>query len=212
MTLPVDHRDFTKSQLCEADLHPSPFEQFRKWIADVLAANISGWETITVATVSRSGVPSARTLYLRDFDERGFVFYTNYNSRKGQSIAENPHVALVQHWRELERQVCIEGIAEQVSSQESDAYFASRPVESQLGAWASQQSQPLASAELLEERLEQLRKEFGNGPIPRPPHWGGYRVVPNRIEFWQGRPSRLHDRFVYLLQGEGTWRIERLNP
>lgn len=212
MTLPVDHRDFTKLRLLETDLSSDPFEQFQRWVDDALAANILDWETVTVATSSGDGSPSARTLFLRGFDERGFIFYTNYDSRKGQNIAENPRAALVLYWRELERQVCIEGTAVQTSPAESDAYFATRPVESQIGAWASQQSQPLDSAEALERRVLQLQTRFGNGPIPRPPHWGGYRVVPNRIEFWQGRPSRLHDRFVYLLQADGTWRIQRLNP
>ena len=212
MNLPIEHRDFTKSILRETDLTANPFQQFQRWVDDAVAANILDWETITVATATADGTPSARTLFLRGFDERGFVFFTNSRSRKGQHIAENPRVALVVHWRELERQVSIEGTAAQLSSAESDAYFATRPVDSQIGAWASQQSQPLDSAETLEVRGRQLRTEFGNGPIPRPPHWGGYRVVPSRIEFWQGRPSRLHDRFVYLLQDEGTWSIQRLNP
>ena len=212
MTLPVDHRDFTKSRLREADLSSDPFEQFQRSVDDVLAAKILDWETITVATASADGIPSARTVFLRGFDERGFVFYTNYQSRKGRNLAENPHAAVVLHWRELERQVCIEGTVSKISPQESDAYFASRPVQTQIGAWASQQSQPLDSAEMLEQRVRDLRAKFGDGPVPRPPHWGGYRVSPRRIEFWQGRPSRLHDRFVYLLQDDGTWSIQRLNP
>jgi pyridoxamine 5'-phosphate oxidase len=212
MTLPVEHRDFTKARLLEADLLPNPFDQFQRWVDDAVAANILDWETITVATASADGSPAARTLFLRGFDERGFVFFTNYRSRKGRDIAENPRAALVVHWRELERQVNVEGTVAPISPEESDAYFASRPIDSRIGAWASQQSQPLDSAETLEARVGQLRAQFGDGPIPRPPHWGGYRVAPTRIEFWQGRPSRLHDRFEYLLQNDGTWQCRRLNP
>ena len=211
MTLPVEHRDFARSRLHEDDLAADPLVQFQRWVIDALAAHISDWETITVATATRDGAPAARTLFLRGADERGFVFYTNYESRKGTQLAENPRAALVIHWRELERQIVIEGTVERVSAEESDAYFATRPVQSQLGAWASQQSQPLDSAETLAQRVEQLRTRFADGPIPRPAHWGGYRVVPNRIEFWQGGPGRLHDRFVYLRDAAG-WTHGRLNP
>lgn len=212
MTLPVDHRDFTRSRLHEDELAADPFAQFQHWVDDALAAKIFDWETITVATSTRDGAPSARTLFLRGADERGFVFYTNYASRKGLQLAENPHAALVIHWRELERQISIEGTVERISTEESDAYYATRPLQSQLGAWASQQSQPLDSAETLAERVEQFRQQFAGGAVPRPAHWGGYRVVPNRIEFWQGGPGRLHDRFVYLRQDDGGWKWCRLNP
>ncbi len=212
MTLPVEHRDFNRSRLHEDELAADPFVQFQRWVDDAVAAKIVDWETITVATATRDGAPSARTLFLRGADERGFVFYTNYESRKGTQLAENPRAALVIHWRELERQICIEGDVERISVEESDAYFATRPLQSQLGAWASRQSQPLDSAETLARRVEQLRQQFAGGAVPRPAHWGGYRVVPNRIEFWQGGPGRLHDRFVYLRQDKGAWTWSRLNP
>lgn len=212
MTLPVEHRDFTRSRLHEDDLSPNPFVQFQRWTDDAITARILDWETITVATASADGTPSARTLFLRGFDERGFVFYTNYTSRKGHQLAENPRAAMVIHWRELERQINVEGAVEQISAGESDAYFATRPLQSQLGAWASQQSQPLASAEVLAARVEQLRAKFDGRAIPRPEHWGGYRIIPSRIEFWQGGPGRLHDRFLYVRQPDGAWTWNRLNP
>lgn len=212
MTLPVVHRDFTRSRLHEDELVANPFAQFQHWVDDAIAAQIVDWETITVATATPDGLPSARTLFLRGFDERGFVFYTNYGSRKAIQLAQNPMAALVIHWRELERQVCIEGRVEQTSAAESDAYFVDRPLQSQLGAWSSRQSQPLESAEALAQRVEEFRAKFAGGPVPRPEHWGGYRVIPNRIEFWQGGPGRLHDRFVYTLQPDSKWTWQRLNP
>jgi pyridoxamine 5'-phosphate oxidase len=212
MTLPVEHRDFTRSRLHEDELASDPFVQFQRWVDDATAAKIFDWETITVATSTPDGIPSARTLFLRGADERGFVFYTNYQSRKGAQLADNPRAAMVIHWRELERQISIEGHVEQTSAEESDAYYATRPLQSQLGAWASRQSQPLDSAETLAARVEQLRQQFAGKPVPRPSHWGGYRVVPNRIEFWQGGPGRLHDRFVFLKNGDGGWTWNRLNP
>lgn len=212
MTLPVEHRDFTRSRLHEDDLASDPFVQFQRWVDDAVAAKLFDWETITVATATRDGAPSARTLFLRGADERGFVFYTNYESRKGTQLAENPRAAVVIHWREFERQICIEGDVEQISASESDAYYATRPLQSQLGAWASRQSQPLASAEILAERVEEFRRKFAGSPVPRPAQWGGYRVVPNRIEFWQGGPGRLHDRFVYERDATGAWKWQRLNP
>jgi pyridoxamine 5'-phosphate oxidase len=209
MTLPVVHRDFIKARLHEADLDADPFIQFQRWVDDVIAAKIPDWETITVATAGR---PSARTLFLRGVDDRGFIFYTNYQSRKGEQIAENPYAAMVIHWRELERQICVEGMVEKVPAEISDEYFSSRPLQSQLGAWASHQSQPLQSFGELEQRFEDIRQRFADQPVPRPPHWGGYRIVPDRIEFWQGGAGRLHDRFAYCRQPDGPWKRARLNP
>ena len=212
MSLPVEHRDFRFPPLQQADLLPDPFAQFARWVDEARAAGVLDWEAMTLATVSSDGHAAARVVFLRGADSRGFDFYTNYDSRKGQHLLANPHAALVLHWREQERQICIEGTVSRLSAEESDAYFADRPKQSQLGAWASHQSQPLATADTLEQRVQELTHRFANGPIPRPPHWGGYRLAPSRIEFWQGRPSRLHDRFVYELQADGQWRIQRLNP
>jgi pyridoxamine 5'-phosphate oxidase len=212
MTLPVEHRDFNFPPLRSTELLDDPLAEFERWVAVARAAKVADWEAVTLATVSPDGQPSARVVFLRGADLRGFDFYTNYDSRKGKELAANPRAALVLHWRELERQICIEGTVARLSAEESDAYFADRPRQSQLSAWASSQSEPLDSAEALVRRVEKLRHRFANGPIPRPEHWGGYRLAPNRIEFWQGRPCRLHDRFVYDLQADGTWTRRRLNP
>ncbi len=212
MPLPIEHRDFQFPPLRSDELLSDPIAQFQLWVAAARAANVLDWEAMTLATASRDGRPSARIVFLRGADARGFDFYTNYDSRKGRQLADNAQAALVFHWRELERQVCIEGTVARMSSEESDAYFADRPVQSQLGAWASAQSQPLDSAETLERRVEELRHRFASGVIPRPEHWGGYRLTPDRIEFWQGRPSRLHDRFVYTRATDGSWTKQRVNP
>ena len=212
MPLPIEHRDFNFPPLQSDELLSDPFAQFQLWVAAVRAANVLDWEAMTLATASRDGRPSARIVYLRGADARSFDFYTNYDSLKGRQLSDNAQAALVFHWRELERQVCIEGTVAQMSSGESDAYFADRPIQSQLGAWASAQSEPLDTAETLERRVEELRHRFASGPIPRPAHWGGYRLAPDRIEFWQGRPSRLHDRFVYTHDADGIWTKKRLNP
>lgn len=212
MNLPVDHRDFNFPPLRKAELLTDPVAQFQRWVDDARAAKVSDWEAMTLATSSAEGRPTARVVFLRGADRRGFVFYTSYESRKGKQLAENPQAALVLHWRELERQICIEGIVSQISAEDSDEYFAGRPQQSQLGAWASEQSEPLDSAEVLEHRVDELRRRFAHGTIPRPSTWGGYRLVPHHMEFWQGRPSRLHDRFLYRLQADGTWSKQRLNP
>jgi len=212
MTLPVEHREFNFPPLRSAELLSDPFAQFQLWVEEARAAKVSDWEAMTLATVSPDGRPSARIVFLRGADARGFDFYTNYDSRKGRQLAANAHAALVLHWKEVERQICIEGTVARMSVEESDTYFAERPMQSQLGAWASAQSEPLDSAETLGRRVEELRRRFAHGSISRPEHWGGYRLTPERIEFWQGRPSRLHDRFVYTRAAEGAWVKQRLNP
>jgi pyridoxamine 5'-phosphate oxidase len=167
---------------------------------------------MTLATAAHDGKPSARMVLLKGFDQNGFVFYTNYESRKGHELDENPRAALVFYWPELERQIRIEGRVEKLAQDESDAYFASRPLGSRLGAWASRQSEVISGRQVIESRLQELETEYKDRAIPRPPHWGGYRVRPEAIEFWQGRPSRLHDRLRYRKLEDGRWVIERLSP
>ncbi|WP_010582967.1 pyridoxamine 5'-phosphate oxidase [Schlesneria paludicola] len=206
------HAEFTLGTLDLADLAADPIEQFSKWYQDVQKAGITEYPAMTLATCSAAGRPAARIVYLRGFDARGFAFYTNYDSRKGEEIGQNPWASLCFYWKELERQIRIEGRVEKVSEQESDDYFAGRPLNNQLGAWASSQSGTLESPAALNARVEEFRQRFAGQPIPRPPHWGGYRVVPDRIEFWQGRPSRLHDRFAYVQSANGDWAVSRLFP
>lgn len=206
------HADFHLGKLDVTDLDPNPIQQFARWYGEVEAAKVTEYYAMTLATAARDGRPSARIVYLRGFDERGFAFYTNYDSRKGSELAQNPLAALCFYWKEYERQIRIEGRVERVSPEESDAYFAGRPLNNQLGAWASTQSLPLESAEALQARVEEIRQRFAGQSIPRPPFWGGYRLVPDHLEFWQGRPSRLHDRFVYALEQKGGWSVTRINP
>ena len=205
-------KDYTLQGLSETDADPNPFKQFQIWFDQTLAAQLPEPNAMTLATAKSDGKPSARMVLLKNFDERGFVFFTNYRSQKGQELADNPQAALVFWWAELERQVRIEGRVEKVSDQESDEYFHSRPLNSRLGAWVSEQSQVVKSREFLELRLQELKTQYENQDVPRPPHWGGFRVIPTVVEFWQGRPSRLHDRLNYRRLDNGSWLIERLSP
>jgi pyridoxamine 5'-phosphate oxidase len=205
-------REYMRLGLAEADLASDPIEQFRLWFGVALASNLPEPNAMTVATATPGGRPSARTVLLKGFDERGFVFYTNYRSRKGRELAANPQAALVFYWPELERQIRIEGQIERVSPEESDAYFHSRPQGSQLGAVVSQQSEVIPDRHVLEKRMQELTARYRDQNIPRPAHWGGYRLRPEVIEFWQGRPSRLHDRLRYRKYDDGRWIVERLSP
>ena len=194
------------------NLDPNPFKQFEKWYQEAWEANIKFANAMTLATASKEGIPSARMVLLKGVDERGFVFYTNYESQKGRELTENPHAALVLYWRKLDRQVRISGPVSRVSREESEAYFRSRPIGSRLGAWASKQSQVIANHEVLEKRFEEVKEQYQGKEIPLPPYWGGFRVSPKTIEFWETRHSRLHDRFRYTPQADGSWQIERLSP
>jgi len=199
-------------ELTEATANPDPFRQFQLWYDQVLAAGLPMAEAAALATATADGRPSARMVLLRGVDERGFVFFTNYESRKAHELAGNPWAALAFYWARLERQVRVEGRVQTILPAESDAYFRSRPYGSQLSAWASEQSQVVAGRDVLERRMEQLRRTYPAAPVPRPPQWGGYRVVPTTIEFWQGRPDRLHDRLRYRRDDKGRWLMERLAP
>jgi pyridoxamine 5'-phosphate oxidase len=205
-------KEYTRSGLRESDTDTNPIEQFRRWFDEALASNLHEPNAMTIATATPDGHPSARIVLLRGFDERGFVFYTNYEGRKGWELETNPYAALVFYWGELERQVCLEGRVGRIPDEESDAYFAGRPRGSQLGAWASEQSRPVKDRGTLEERLRELETEYEGREVPRPPFWGGYRLEPEIMEFWQGRENRLHDRLVYRRSEERGWRRERLQP
>jgi len=202
------------SELKESDVDANPIVQFERWFVEARENQSDRPESMTVATASADGTVSARVCLLKGFDQHGFVFFTNFNSRKGDQLRENPHVALCFFWPGLDRQVRIEGAAVKVTEEESDAYFATRPRGSQLGAWASDQSKVLMGGRGdLDKRFEELSATYKDVPIPRPPHWGGYRVIPNLIEFWQGRTDRLHDRFAYRLRADAKdWVVERLSP
>ena len=204
-------KDYSHASLSEADVDPDPLRQFSTWFHQALAAGVPEANAMSVATVGDDGRPSSRILLIKDFDSDGFTWFTNYASRKGRELQAHPYAALLFHWVELERQVRIEGRVERLSEAQSDAYFQSRPLQSRLGALASAQSEPIADRLLLEQQFAEAEAEFGDEPT-RPAHWGGYRLVPDRVEFWQGRPSRLHDRILYIRQTDGAWRRERLQP
>ncbi len=203
--------EYKKSTLDEADVAASPFAQFGRWFDEALAAKLPVANAMTLATVDAQGQPRARTVLLKSFEDGYFTFYTNLESAKARQLHHNPRASLLFFWAELERQVRIEGRVLQVSDADADAYFATRPRASQLGAWASQQSEVIASRRVLDERLATLETRFTGQNVPRPPYWGGYGLTPVSFEFWQGRPSRLHDRIRYLPDGE-SWRRERLSP
>jgi pyridoxamine 5'-phosphate oxidase len=228
-------REYNLTGLRRADLNPDPIVQFRTWLDQAAGTRRSGrvrsffircykWlflaagspagevNAATLATADRNGKPSARQILLKGLDERGFIFFTSYESRKGRELSENPHAALVFYWPDQERQVCVAGDVGRVGREESEAYFRTRPQGSRLGAWAWRQSDPVASRSVLEGRLRELEAKFPGGQIPLPPHWGGYVLSPVRMEFWQGRPGRLHDRFCYLKLSNGSWQLDRLGP
>jgi len=206
-------RSYSLQSLEENEVAPNPFDQFKTWFEQAMAGQITEPNAMTLATVNADGRPSARTVLLKGFDERGFIFYTNYLSRKGQEIAENPFGALLFCWLDLERQIRIEGKIEKVSSEESLAYFITRPKSSQIGAWASPQSQVIPGRKVLEDKQAELSENYAaSESLPLPPHWGGYVIRPDYFEFWQGRESRLHDRVVYSKNDDNSWVINRLAP
>ena len=210
---PLDLRkEYMRQGLSETDLDADPIRQFARWMDEAIQANLIEPNAMTLATSTPDGRPSARMVLLKGFDDRGFVFYTNYESRKGGELTDNPQAALVFFWVELERQVRIEGRVERATAEESDRYFASRPQGSQLGAVVSAQSQVIPGRGVLEQRLRELEAEYAEKDIPRPANWGGFRVVPTTLEFWQGRANRLHDRLRFRRDGTGPWIVERLSP
>ena len=212
MTISERRKDYILLNLREDEVDPNAIRQFERWFDEAMKAGVSEPDAMTLATATTDGRPSARVVLLRGVDDRGFVFFTNYDSRKGRELAANPWAALVLFWHELERQVRVEGQVRRVSVQESDHYFQSRPAGSRIGAWASPQSEVITSRESLEVRCQELEKSFEDDTIPRPPNWGGFRLVPETIEFWQGRPSRLHDRLRYTRREQSKWLVERLAP
>jgi pyridoxamine 5'-phosphate oxidase len=211
MSLADLRKDYTQASLSESDVAADPITQFAHWYEQATQAGVAEPNAMSLATVSQEGKPSSRIVLIKAYDQSGFSWFTNYDSKKGHDLEARPYAALLFHWVELERQVRIEGKVEKMSAADSDAYFNSRPLGSRQSALASQQSQPIANREALEQRLQQVVNQYGEHP-PRPTHWGGYRLVPELLEFWQGRSSRLHDRITYRRQADGSWQIGRLQP
>jgi pyridoxamine 5'-phosphate oxidase len=212
MSLADLRKDYSLAGLAEKDLARDPFRQFDTWFQEAEAAKIVEPNAMTLATASRDGRPSARTVLLKGVDGRGFVFYSNYESRKGRELESNPRATLLFPWIALERQVIIEGTVSKISREEAEAYFHSRPLPSQLSAWVSQQSSVISGRKVLESTMKELEKKYAGVEVPLPPHWGGYRVAPETVEFWQGRRSRLHDRLRFRRAADGGWIVERLAP
>lgn len=204
--------EYTRGELDPAQLKPNPFDQFALWLGQAMNGGVIEPNAMSLATVGADQRPLARTVLLKSYDERGFVFYTNLQSRKARQMSENPHVVLLFPWLALERQVIICGPVERVSTAETLEYFLTRPRGSQLGAWVSPQSSVITTRSLLEQKWEEMKRKFAEGSVPLPSFWGGYRVIPREIEFWQGRANRLHDRFLYSRQPDNTWKIDRLAP
>lgn len=203
-------RDFSAAGLSESEVSTSPFEQFSAWMDDALNADVEDVNAMTLSTVGADGHPSARVVLLKFFDDQGFVFFTNYESKKGTDLSANPHAVFHFFWPQLDRQVAIYGSVEKTSREESERYFKSRPIESQVGAWVSAQSRVIASRDVLDEKFAVLQEKFGDS-VPLPPFWGGFRLTPDKFEFWQGRQNRLHDRICYEFLAD-KWRITRLSP
>jgi pyridoxamine 5'-phosphate oxidase len=204
-------REYSLKELSRSSVDDNPLIQFRKWLDEAISAKVTDPTAMGLSTSGADGKPSSRIVLLKDINERGLSYFSSYESRKAMQLRDNPGAALLFYWAELERQVRFEGTVEKVTAAESDEYFASRPGASQLGAWASRQSSAVGTRNELEQEIEKTAERFGKGNIPRPPYWGGYRLLPVMAEFWQGRPGRLHDRIRYLLK-EGKWHIDRLAP
>src|SRR5687768_89054 len=204
-------KDYRQQSLSESEVEAGPMKQFEKWWDEAVKSQAEEVNAMTLATCNSKGRPSARIVLLKGFSEKGFIFFTNYESKKGMELKENPYACLVFFWKELERQVRIEGVVQKISEAESDEYFLLRPEGSRISAWSSSQSSIIKDRNILEKNVEHYREAFANGNIPRPPFWGGYIVKPTSVEFWQGRPNRLHDRLLYTQTGTG-WKIERLAP